>query len=55
MGLLLDEDAIPITYRLYEGNTHDSKTMMPLFAGNTKVVRSWKNHYGGGQGTQQRG
>lgn len=30
MGLLLDEDAIPITYRLYEGNTHDSKTMMPL-------------------------
>ncbi len=30
MGLLLDEDAIPITYRLFEGNTHDSQTMMPL-------------------------
>lgn len=30
MGLLLDEDAIPITYRLYEGNTHDSQTLMPL-------------------------
>ncbi|NLA81190.1 MAG: IS1634 family transposase, partial [Chloroflexi bacterium] len=30
MGLLLDEDAIPITYRLFKGNTHDSQTMMPL-------------------------
>ncbi|NLJ80681.1 MAG: IS1634 family transposase [Firmicutes bacterium] len=30
MGLLLDEDAIPITYRLFEGNTRDSQTMMPL-------------------------
>ena len=30
MGLLLDSDAIPITYHLFEGNTHDSQTMMPL-------------------------
>lgn len=30
MGLLLDEDAIPITYRLFEGNTHDSRTLMPI-------------------------
>ena len=30
MGLLLDSDAIPITYRLFEGNTHDSQTMMPI-------------------------
>ena len=30
MGLLLDANAIPITYRLFEGNTHDSQTMMPL-------------------------
>ena len=30
MGLLLDADAIPITYRLFRGNTHDSQTMMPL-------------------------
>lgn len=30
MGLLLDQDAIPITYRLFEGNTHDSQTLMPL-------------------------
>ncbi len=30
MGLLLDSNAIPITYRLFPGNTHDSQTMMPL-------------------------
>ncbi|MGB4644157.1 MAG: IS1634 family transposase, partial [Dethiobacteria bacterium] len=30
MGLLLDADAIPVTYRLFKGNTHDSQTMMPL-------------------------
>ncbi len=30
MGLLLDSDAIPITYHLFEGNTHDSQSMMPL-------------------------
>ena len=30
MGLLLDADAIPVTYRLFRGNTHDSQTMMPL-------------------------
>ncbi len=30
MGLLLDQDALPITYRLFEGNTHDSQTMLPI-------------------------
>ncbi len=30
MGLLLDSDAIPITFQLFEGNTHDSQTLMPL-------------------------
>lgn len=30
MGLLLDTNAIPITYRLFKGNTHDSETMMPI-------------------------
>lgn len=30
MGLLLYADAIPITYHLFKGNTHDSQTMMPL-------------------------
>ena len=29
MGLLLDQDAIPITYRLFPGNTHDSQTLCP--------------------------
>ena len=30
MGLLLDSDAIPISFRLFKGNTHDSQTMMPI-------------------------
>ncbi len=30
MGLLLDEEAIPITYQLFEGNVHDSQTLMPI-------------------------
>lgn len=30
MGLLLDAEAIPVTYRLFKGSTHDSQTMMPL-------------------------
>ena len=39
MGLLLDADAIPVTYRLFEGSTHDSQTMMPL-------VQKMRNAYG---------
>lgn len=42
MGLLLDADAIPITYRLFEGNTHDSQTMMPL-------LRETRQEYGLGR------
>lgn len=30
MGLLLDQDAIPITYKLFPGNAHDSQTLMPI-------------------------
>lgn len=30
MGLLIDSDGIPIAYRLFEGNTHDSKTLVPV-------------------------
>lgn len=30
MGLLLDNNALPITYELFPGNTHDSQTMMPI-------------------------
>jgi transposase len=29
MGLALDRQGIPISYRLFEGNTHDSQTLMP--------------------------
>ncbi|MFA5536723.1 MAG: IS1634 family transposase [Bacillota bacterium] len=42
MGLLLDADAIPITYRLFAGNTHDSQTMMPL-------IRETRKTYGLGR------
>lgn len=29
MGLAVDNQGIPITYKLFEGNTHDSQTLMP--------------------------
>jgi len=32
MGLLLDTAALPITYKLFPGNTHDSQTLMPILA-----------------------
>jgi hypothetical protein len=30
MGLLVDSAGIPIAYRLFEGNTHDAKTLIPV-------------------------
>jgi transposase len=30
MGLLMDKAALPISYRLFPGNTHDSQTLMPM-------------------------
>lgn len=30
MGLALDTQGIPISYQLFEGNTHDSQTLMPV-------------------------
>ena len=42
MGLLLDADAIPITYRLFKGNTHDSQTMMP-------IIQETRKEYGLGR------
>ena len=30
LGLFVDSNKIPITYRLFPGNTHDSKTLIPL-------------------------
>jgi hypothetical protein len=32
MGLLLDKAGLPISYRLFPGNTHDSQTLMPMLA-----------------------
>jgi transposase len=30
MGLLMDEQRIPIAYKLFEGNTHDQRTLVPI-------------------------
>jgi len=30
MGLAVDQQGIPISYRLFEGNKHDSQTLMPV-------------------------
>src|SRR5690554_468168 len=30
IGLALDRQGIPLSYQLFEGNTHDSQTMMPV-------------------------
>ncbi|MDR1246438.1 MAG: transposase, partial [Clostridiales Family XIII bacterium] len=30
MGLLIDRQGLPISYRLFPGNTHDSQTLMPV-------------------------
>lgn len=32
MGLLLDRAGLPVTYRLFEGDTHDSQTLMPALS-----------------------
>lgn len=32
MGLLLDKSSIPITYKLFRGNTNDSTTLLPVLA-----------------------
>jgi transposase len=32
MGLLLDTAGLPITYKMFPGNTHDSQTLMPMLA-----------------------
>jgi len=30
MGLLLDKEGLPISYKIFPGNTHDSQTLMPM-------------------------
>jgi len=42
MGLLLDKMALPIAYKLFPGNTHDSQTLMP-------VLTEIKKNYGVGR------
>jgi len=32
MGLLLDKGGLPISYKLFPGNTHDSQTLMPVLS-----------------------
>lgn len=39
MGLLMDNSGLPITYRLFEGNTNDCETLMP-------VLEDLKKDYG---------
>jgi transposase len=33
MGLLLDKLGLPISFRIFPGNTHDSQTLMPMLTG----------------------
>lgn len=42
MGLLMDNKGLPITYRLFEGNTNDCETLMP-------VLDELKDDYGLGK------
>jgi len=32
MGLLMDSESLPIMYKIFPGNTHDSQTLMPMLA-----------------------
>ena len=32
MGLFMDADGVPISYRLFPGNTNDCKTMLPMLS-----------------------
>lgn len=42
MGLLMDNSGLPISYKLFEGNTNDSQTLMP-------VLHHLKEYYGFGR------
>lgn len=32
MGLFMDKDSLPLMYKIFPGNTHDSQTLMPMLA-----------------------
>ena len=38
MGLLMDTFGLPISYKLFPGNTHDSQTLMPMLANLKKQI-----------------
>ena len=42
MGLLMDNESLPIMYKMFPGNTHDSKTLMPMLAEVKKQYRTKK-------------
>ena len=46
MGLLLDEDAIPITYRLLRAIRMTARHLCPFYRKHASPT-AWKNHYGG--------
>jgi transposase len=32
MGLFMDRDSLPIMYKIFPGNTHDSQTLIPMLS-----------------------
>ena len=40
MGLLMDKESLPIMYKIFPGNTHDSQTLMPMLAQVKKKYRT---------------
>jgi len=40
MGLLIDTESLPVAYKLFPGNTHDSQTLMPVLAEIKKQYRT---------------
>ena len=39
MGLILDKDSLPVSYKIFPGNTHDSQTLMPML---TDIKKKFK-------------
>jgi len=40
MGLLMDSESLPIMYKIFPGNTHDSQTLMPMLANVKKKYKT---------------
>jgi len=39
MGLMMDKDGLPVAYKTFPGNTHDSQTLMPIL---TEIKKKYK-------------